>query len=62
MKKLILAAVLAAAATSASAGSIAGPVTDSEIIVQQASTSSVNQHILPPAFFVLSVALGVFLL
>jgi lipid-A-disaccharide synthase-like uncharacterized protein len=62
MKKFVLSAVFALAATSAMAGSIAGPILDEEVIVQQAATSSVNQHILPPAFFLISVATSLLLL
>lgn len=61
MKKFVLAAAFAVAASSAVAGSIAVPVVEPEVIVQQASTSSVNQHILPPALFVLSVAASLLL-
>lgn len=56
MKKFVLGAVFSAFATTAMAGSIAGPVVEEDIIVQQAATSSVNQHILPPALFVFFVA------
>ncbi|OIP82817.1 MAG: hypothetical protein AUK37_08385 [Rhodobacterales bacterium CG2_30_65_12] len=62
MKKLLLGAAFALVASTAMAGSIAGPVIEPEVIVQQAATSSVNQHIIPPAFFLLSVAAGLFLL
>jgi hypothetical protein len=62
MKKIVLGAVFAAFATTAMAGSLAGPVVEEDIIVQQAATSSVNHHIIPPAMFVISVALGMLLL
>lgn len=62
MKKFVLATAIALAATTAMAGSIAGPVVEPEVIVQQAATSSVNQHILPPVLFVLSVATSLLLL
>ncbi|MEJ1997554.1 MAG: hypothetical protein P8X76_05220 [Maritimibacter sp.] len=56
MKKLVLGAAFALAASSAMAGSLADPIVEPEIIVEQAATSSVNQHFLPPLFFVLIVA------
>ncbi len=62
MKKFVLGAAFAVAATSAMAGSLAEPVTDQEVIVQQTSTSSVNQHIIPPALFIISVGLSLFVL
>ncbi|MBD3814388.1 MAG: hypothetical protein IE917_19640 [Betaproteobacteria bacterium] len=62
MKKFVLGAAFALAATSAMAGSLAAPVMEQEVIVQQAATSSVNQHIIPPALFIISVGLGLFVL
>lgn len=62
MKKFVLGAAFAVAATSAMAGSLAEPVMDQEVIVQQTSTSSVNQHIIPPALFIISVGLSLFVL
>lgn len=62
MKKFVLSAAFAVAATSAMAGSLAEPVMDQEVIVQQTSTSSVNQHIIPPALFIISVGLSLFVL
>ena len=56
MKKLVLGAALALVATSAMAGSIADPALGQDIIIEQAPTSSINPHILPPLFFVLAVA------
>lgn len=56
MKKLVLGAAFALTASSAMAGSLADPVVEPEVIVEQAATSSMNQHILPPLFFVLLVA------
>lgn len=61
MKKLVLGSAFALVASTAMAGSLAGPVVEPEVIVQQASTSSVNQHIIPPAFFVIAVATSLFL-
>ncbi|GKY86609.1 hypothetical protein [Sinisalibacter aestuarii] len=62
MKKLVLGAVFAAAASAATAGSLAEPVIEADVVVQQAATSSVNQHVIPPAFFVISVGLSMLLL
>lgn len=61
MKKLVLGAAFAVAANAAMAGSLAVPVMEEEIIIEQAATSSVNHHILPPLFFVMFVAVGAFL-
>lgn len=61
MKKFVLGAAFAFVASTAMAGSIAGPVVEPDVIVQQASTSSVNQHIIPPAFFVIAVVTSLFL-
>jgi len=55
MRKLLLGAAFALAASSATAGSIEGPIVDQDIIIEQAPTSSINHHILPPLFFVLMV-------
>jgi hypothetical protein len=62
MKKLILGAAFALVATSAVAGSVAPPVMEHDVIVEQAATSSVNHHILPPVLFLISVASAVWLL
>lgn len=59
MKKLVLGAAFALLATGAIAGSIAGPVMEPAVIIEQAQGSSVNHHILPPLIFLLSVGLGV---
>ncbi len=56
MKKLVLGTAFALAASSAMAGSLADPVVEPEIVIEQAATSSMNQHILPPLLFVLIVA------
>lgn len=56
MKKLVLGAAFALAASTAMAGSLADPVIEQDIVIEQAATSSVNQHILPPLLFVLAVA------
>ncbi|GGD20670.1 hypothetical protein GCM10011358_01540 [Sinisalibacter lacisalsi] len=61
MKKLVLGAAFALAASTAMAGSVAEPVLDQEIIIEQAPASSVNHHILPPLFFVLFVGGAVLL-
>ena len=58
MKSAITATTLAAAlalgpmTTAASAGSLAGPAVEQDIIIQQAATSSINPHLLPPVLFV----------
>ncbi|SMH46962.1 hypothetical protein [Maritimibacter sp. HL-12] len=62
MKKLLLGTAFALLATGAIAGSIAEPVMEPEVIIEQAQGSSVNHHILPPLIFVLSVGLGMALL
>jgi len=62
MKKLVLGAAFALVASSAMAGSIAEPVMQPEVIIEQAQGSSVNHHILPPLIFLLSVGLGMALL
>lgn len=55
MKKVILGVAFALAATAATAGSVAPPVMEDAVIVDQTATSSVSHHILPPLLFVLSV-------
>ena len=62
MKKLILGAAFALVATSAVAGSVAPPIIEPTVIVDQAATSSVNHHILPPVLFLITVASAVWLL
>lgn len=62
MKKLVLATVFALAASSAMAGSIAGPVIEQDVVIQQAASSSVNQNIIPPALFVVFTGLSMLLL
>ncbi|MDX2483524.1 MAG: hypothetical protein QNK42_07675 [Pseudodonghicola sp.] len=52
MKKLVLAAVLAGAATSATAGSLAEPIVEAPVIVEEASSSS-NGILLPLLLLVL---------
>jgi hypothetical protein len=61
MKKLVLGAVLALAANAAMAGSLAEPVVEPEVVVQQAAASSVDQAILPPLLFVIFVGSAIFL-
>lgn len=61
MKTLILSAAFAMLATTAMAGSIATPMVEPTMIIEQANTSSVDQNIIPPAFFLLSVAFALFL-
>ena len=56
MKNLILGAAFALAATSAMAGSLADPIIEQEVIIEQAAPSSINQHILPPLMFIMIVA------
>lgn len=62
MKKLALSVAFAVLASAATAGSLAEPMVAPEMVVEQASTSSVDQNIIPPAFFLLSVAMGMFIL
>lgn len=62
MKKLVLGAAFALIATGAIAGSIAGPVMEPAVIIEQAQGSSVNHHILPPLMFLLAVGLSMALL
>ena len=61
MKKLVLATAFALAASSATAGSLSDPIIEQEVIIEQAATSSINQHILPPLMFVMMVAGAVLL-
>ena len=56
MKKLVLGAAFALVASTAVAGTVAPPVMEPAIVIEQASGSSVNQHLLPPILFVLAVA------
>lgn len=56
MKKLVLGAAFALVATTAVAGTVAPPMMEPAILIEQASGSSVNQHLLPPLLFVLAVA------
>ena len=62
MKKLVLGAAFALVATSAVAGSVAPPIIEDTVIIEQAATSSVNHHILPPLLFVLAVGASMALL
>lgn len=62
MKKLILGAAFALVATSAVAGSVAPPIVEAPVIIEQSSTSSVNHHILPPLMFILAVGSAIALL
>ncbi len=62
MKKFVLGAAFALVAGTAVAGTVAPPIMEPEIVIQQASSSSVNQHILPPLLFVLAVATSVIFL
>jgi hypothetical protein len=56
MKKLVLGAAFALVAATAVAGTVAPPMMEPAILIEQASGSSVNQHLLPPILFVLAVA------
>ena len=62
MKKLILGAAFALVASSAVAGSVAPPIMEDTVIVEQTSTSSVDHAFLPPLMFLISVASAVWLL
>jgi len=62
MKNLVLGAAFALAATAATAGSVAPPIIEEPVIIEQAATSSVSDHILPPLVFLISVGLGLALL
>ena len=62
MRKLLLGAAFALAATTATAGSIEGPVVEQDVIIEMAPTSSINHHLLPPLFFVLAVGTSMILL
>jgi hypothetical protein len=56
MKKLVLGAAFALVAATAVAGTVAPPMMEPAILIEQASGSSINQHLLPPLLFVLAVA------
>lgn len=56
MKKLVLGAAFALVASTAVAGTVAPPVMEPAIVIEQAAGSSVNQHLLPPILFILAVA------
>jgi len=62
MKKLVLGAAFALVATAAVAGSVAPPIIEDIVIIDQAATSSVDHNFLPPAFFLISVVAGMTLL
>jgi len=62
MKKLVLVAAFALVASASVAGSVAPPIIEDAVIIEQASTSSVSHHIIPPALFLLSVGAAMFLL
>ena len=59
MKKLILGAAFALVATSAVAGSVAPPIVEAPVIIEQSATSSVNHHILPPVLFLISIGAAI---
>jgi len=61
MKKLILGAAFALAANTAFAGSIAEPMIEPTIVVEQASSSSVNHGVLVPVMFLLFVSTSILL-
>lgn len=61
MKNLVLGAVFALAASTAMAGSLAEPIVEPEVIIEQAATSSVSDHILPPLMFVMVLVAGLVL-
>ncbi|PIE07901.1 MAG: hypothetical protein CSA74_05195 [Rhodobacterales bacterium] len=54
MKKFVLGAAFALVASTAVAGSVAPPVIQDVVIVNE-STSSVDHSFLPPVFFLISV-------
>ncbi len=62
MKKLILGAAFALVATSAVAGSVAPPIIEDTVIIDQAATSSVNHAIIPPVLFLISVGAAMLVL
>lgn len=62
MKKLVLGAAFALVASTAVAGSVAPPILEDAVIIEQAATSSVSHHIIPPALFLISVGAALFLI
>lgn len=62
MKKIVLGAAFALVASTALAGSVAPPIIEDAVIVEQTSTSSVSQDFLPPLLFLISVASAVWML
>ena len=55
MKKLILGAAFALVASTAFAGSVAPPIIEDTVIIEQAATSSVSHHLIPAMLFVIAV-------
>ncbi len=53
MKKIALAAVLAASASTAFAGALSEPIVEPEVIIEESAASSVSQQWLVPALFLL---------
>jgi len=62
MKKLVLGAAFAPLASAAVAGSVAPPIVEDVVIVEQTATSSVSHDFLPPLMFLISVASAVWML
>ncbi|TYB77804.1 hypothetical protein [Maritimibacter fusiformis] len=62
MKKFVLGAAFALVAGAAVAGTVAPPIMEPAIVIEQASGSSMNQHLLPPILFVLAVATSIIFL
>lgn len=62
MKKYILGAAFVLVAGAAVAGTVAPPVMEPAVVIEQASGSSVNQHLLPPILFILAVATSIIFL
>lgn len=61
MKKLVLGIGFALAANAALAGSLADPIVEPTVVVEQAESSSVNHGILVPVMFLLFVGSSVLL-
>ena len=61
MKKLVLGAAFALVASSAMAGSLAEPIVEPTVVVEQAASSSVNHGILAPLMFVIMVGSAIIL-
>ncbi len=62
MKKVVLGAAFALVASTAIAGSVAPPIIEDTVIIEQAATSSVSHHIIPPMLFLISVGAALWVL